>query len=429
MKTLTEEKTERTARNTGLWTHKNFLHLWAGQSISLLGSQVTQLALPLTAVVTLQATAFQMGLLNAFSTLPTLLIGLLVGVWIDRLRRRPLLIIADLVRAILLGSIPLAFFLHVLSLPYLYVIAFCTGGLTLFFDVAHMSLLPSIVSPEQIVDGNSKLETSRSAAWILGPGLAGWLIQLVSAPVAICVDAISFLASALFISRVDIAEKPRQQQERRPASIRADLKEGLLIVVQDRILRTLALSTATFNFFSSIIDAVYLLYIMRELHFMPSSIGFILAIGSLGFPFGALLAGTASKYFGIGKAIIWSAAISDLAFLLILFASSTSMLSFSFLVVAKIITTFTGPITAINQLSLRQMATPDKLLGRVNGTMRFIVQCIYPMGALLAGIAGTVIGLRPTLFIGIVGIQFGFIILLLSPVILRMDTKAGERYA
>lgn len=412
---ILEQDQNEQQKNKTLWKHKNFLRLWAGQSVSLMGSQITQLALPLTAVITLHATAFQMGILQATTSVPVLLLGLFAGVWIDRMRRRPLLVFVDLGRAVLLGSIPLAAYFHYLRIEYLYGVTFFVGILTLFFDVAHMSLLPSLVSREQIVEGNSKLEISRSGAWIVGPGLAGLLIQLLTAPISIIVDALSFVWSAWFIARIRTTERVTSQHKDR-RSFWADLREGLHIVWSNQILRAIALSTATYNFFASMVSAVYILYVTRDLNLSPATLGFIFAIGSVGFPFGAMLAGAASKRFGLGSSIIWAAVISDAAFLLILFTNRSLLISIPLLIAAKIFSTFAGPITAINQLSLRQAITSDRLQGRVNGTMRFIVQCMNPVGALLAGTLGSILGIWPTLCIGAIGIQLGFVILLFSSV-------------
>ncbi len=399
-----------------LWKHKDFLKLWAGQTISLAGSQVTTLALPLVAVITLNATPFQMGLFQVANSIPVLLLGLFVGVWVDRMRRRPILITADLGRALLLGSIPLAALFHFLHIEYLYLVIFLVGILNLFFDVAHTSLLPSLVTRERIVEGNSKLEVSRSGAMMFGPALAGILVQLVTAPLAMIVDALSFVGSACFLIRIRQQEEVSRVRDQK-TGILADIGEGLRAIWSNQLLRTLASSLATYNFFASMVNTMYLLYATRFLKVPPSLLGVIFGLGSVGFMLGALLANPAKKRFGIGPTIVWAACISDVGFLLIaLTANQPLLIAVPLLIGAQFISTLTGPITAINQLSLRQSITPDRLQGRVNGTMRFTAQCLSPIGGLVAGTIGSAIGLWPAIFIGTLGIQFGFVILLFSPV-------------
>ena len=237
-------------RLTGLWRHPDFVKLWTGQTISLIGSQVTFLALPLTAVLVLNATPAQMGFLTAAGAIPSLLVGLFAGVWVDRHRRRPILIAADLGRAALLLLIPVAALLGVLRIEYLYIVAFLVGTLGLFFEVAHHSFLPSLVGREQLVEGNSKLEISDSVAEIVGPGLAGGLVQLVTAPIAIAVDAISFLISALFLGLIrtpEPAPKPPDEQQ----NIFGEVVEGLALVSGNALLRAIAGGMSTVHLFNS----------------------------------------------------------------------------------------------------------------------------------------------------------------------------------
>jgi MFS family permease len=401
-------------RTAGLWANSEFLKFWAAQAISFFGSQITILALPLTAAVSLQASAAQMGLLRTAEVAPALLIGLFVGAAVDRLRRRPILILADIGRALLLASIPLASYLGSLHMSHLYMVALLSGMLTVCFDVAHMSLLPSLVPRENLVEGNSKLEVSRSIAMIAGPGIAGILVQLFTAAFAIIFDAVSFLGSALFLLLIRTPEPPRADSAARQ-HFWADVAEGLQAVWHQPLLRTMALSLCIFNFFYNAIGAAYVLYIVRELGIAPATLGLIYAIGSVGFALGAALAGRAARRFGVGPTIVWGACLSDAAFLLIPLASGQHQAVIPLLIAAQLLATFAGPMTAINQLSLRQAITPDRLLGRVNATMRVIALAAAPVGALLAGLLGGTIGLRPTLAIGALGLQLGFVILLLSP--------------
>jgi uncharacterized membrane protein YeaQ/YmgE (transglycosylase-associated protein family) len=301
-----------------------------------------------------------------------------------------------------------------LAIEQLYVVAFLVGVLTVFFEVAHLSLLPSLVPPDRLVEGNSKLEVSRSAAMVAGPGVTGLLVQLITAPLAIIVDVLSFLGSALVLLGISAAEQAPAAPSSRQ-SIVADVADGLRAVWGQTLLRTMALSLCVFNLFYSMVGAVYVLFVVRELRLAPGTLGLIYAMGSLGFPLGATFAGRVAQRFGVGPAIVWGAGLSDAAFLLMPLAGGSPRSATALLIGAQLLATLGGPLTAINQLSLRQAITPAAVLGRVNATMRVIALGAAPLGALLAGGLGGVLGLRPTLTIGVLGLQLGFLVLLLSP--------------
>src|SRR5260221_3904465 len=273
---------------TGLWQHPEFMKLWTGETISLLGSQITLLALPLTAVALLKADPLQMGILNAAQVAPFLLIGLFAGVWVDRMKRRSILIAGDIGRAVLLGWIPVAAALNVLNLGQLYVISFLVGVLTLIFDVAYQSYLPNLVSRENLVEGNSKLEVSRAIAQIAGPGLAGALISIIAAPLPIALDAVSFLVSALFLHSIKTVE-PEPQKRKEGSNVWREVAEGLGVVFGNRYLRSIAACTATSNFCSMMQLAVLFIFLERELHLDASAIGLMFAVGSVARLLGALL--------------------------------------------------------------------------------------------------------------------------------------------
>ncbi len=293
----------------GLWRHPDFLRLWAGQTISQFGSQISALALPITAIVVLDATAFQVALLGTVEFLPFLLFTLPAGVWVDRLRRRPILVIADLVRAAVLVSVPVAYALDALTIWQLYIVGFVVGTGTVFFDVAYQSYLPSLVRRNQLVEGNSKLELSVSAAQLGGPAAAGGLVSLLSAPWAVLTDAISFLGSALFVLRIrtreEVVERPPAAE--RPG-MRADVWEGMQFVWRERRLRALTESTVIFNFCANGAFAVYLVYAVRSLGLSPAAIGVIFSLGNVGWLAGALVAGRLSTKLGVGRALILSGA-------------------------------------------------------------------------------------------------------------------------
>ncbi len=398
-----------------LWHNPGFLKLWAGQAASLLGSQVTLLALPLAAALALDATAIEMGILTAAGSLPPLVAAAAAGVWADRARRRPILVGADLGRALLLGSVPVAALTTELSIEYLWMVALLAGLLTTCFDVVHPSLLPTLVRREQLVDANSKLEVSRSGALIVGPGLAGLLVQLLTAPIAILVDALSYLASALLMSRIRAPEQPPLRDET-GRGLWSEAREGLRTVLRDPVLSAMATSLCVFNLFYSVIGAVYVLFLTRELEIPPAGVGLVYTLGSAAFPVGAAAAGWVARRLGVGGAIVWGAGVSDAGFLLLPLAGGPLAVAVTLLVASWLVATLAGPVTAINQLSLRQAVTPDHLLGRVNGAMLTIALGTAPLGALLGGLLGDAIGLRPAILIGAIGLQLGFVRLLLSPV-------------
>jgi MFS family permease len=399
-----------------LWRHGDFMKLWTAETISQLGSQVTLLALPLVAITVLDASAFQVGLLGTVEFAPFVLVGLPAGVWVDRLRRRPVLIAGDLGRAAALLSIPVAYQLDALTIGQLYAVGFVTGVLTVFFDVAYQSYLPALVEPDQLLEGNSKLEISRSGAQIAGPGLAGGLIDLVTAPVAVLADALSFALSAAFVGAIRRGEAAPQRapaHERR-GSMRREMAEGLRYVLGHRLLRPIAACTATANLFNAVVYAVVILYMVRQLGLRPAAIGLVFAAGNVGFLAGAIVSGRLAARTGIGRAIVVGEAVGALGALAIPLAPRQAAVPL--LVAGMAVSTFGGTVYNVNQVSLRQAITPARLHGRMNATMRFMVWGTLPLGSLLGGALGTAIGLRPTLWVGAAGGLVAVLPVALSPV-------------
>jgi len=283
----------------GLWGHRDFLRLWAGESISQVGSQISLIALPLMAILELEASAFEVSLLTAFNFLPFLLFALPAGVWVDRLPRRPILMLADVARAFALASIPVAAVLDWLSIWQLYAVGFVVGALTVAFDVAYQSYLPALIGRRQLVEGNSKLELSRSAE-IDGPGLGGLLVSALTAPYAVAVDAVSFLVSALFLKRIRTVERAPERVERR--SVRTELVEGLGYMFGDPRWRAFAGYVSSINFFSAIVLAVLIVYAVRSLELSAAEIGVVFAISNLGSLVAALSAVRISRRIGASDA-------------------------------------------------------------------------------------------------------------------------------
>ena len=400
-----------------LWRHPDFLKLWVGDTISQFGSQITFLAIPLTAAVLLGATPFEMGLLGTIEMLPFLLISLPAGVWVDRLPRRRILISGDLVRAVALGTIPGVWFMRpeLLGMPWLYVVAIVGGTATVFFDAAYQAYLPSLVERDQLIEGNQKLELSRSTAQLTGPGIAGALISFLSAPVTIAVDSVSFLVSA---AAVWLIRKPEPAPEPKPAGhaggMLAEIREGLGVVTGSPILRSIAACTATSNLSTSIAFAAFFIFLTRDLALDAARIGVIFAIGNVGGLVGALIAGRVPKLIGTGPAIVGSA-IFGTAFLW-LNAAATRETAFAILVFTGLTTQIGNQVYNVNQVSLRQAITPDRLQGRMNASMRFIVWGTIPIGTFLGGVLAELIGVRQAIFVGSLMALTAFLFVFFSPV-------------
>lgn len=397
-------------RQESLWRHRDFLKLWSAETVSRFGSEVSNLALPFVAIVVLKASAFEVALLGALEFLPFLLFTLPAGVWIDRLARRPILVASDLVRAVALVSVPIAYAFDALSIWQLYIVGFVVGIGTVFFDVSYQSYLPSLVRREQLVDGNSKLELSRATSQTGGPGLAGALIGLLTAPVAVLVDAVSFVVSAVFLARIKVREELPSRDVRR--ALRVELMEGLRYLLADRRIRALASSTVLFNFFGQITFSIYLVYAVRELGLGAGTIGVLLAVANLGGLAGAVLARRISSRLGVGPTIAIGGACSTALILVPLAPQSQPI---PFLVASGLVMTFGVVLFNITGLSFQQEITPDRMLGRLNASRRFLVWGVIPLGALTGGGLATVIGLRATLFVGAIGIAFAVVPILLSP--------------
>lgn len=406
-------------RFTGLWRHPDFMKLWAGQTVSQFGSQITLLALPLAAILSLGASPFEVGVLAAVERAPFLLVGLFAGVWVDRLRRRPILIGADVGRALLLASIPVAAMLDVLTIVQLYVVGFLVGVLTVGFDVAYQSYLPALVKRSQLVEGNSKLEISNSVAYITGPGIGGALVQVLTAPVAIVFDACSFLVSALFLRSIRAAEPApvsRQAGAAPQGGVWREIGEGLGVVLRNPLLRSIAGCTGTSNLFSNMLFAVYVLYATRDLGLEPAAIGLIFAMAGPGALIGSFLAAPVARRFGLGPAIVGSALLFGPPALLIPLVSGSPAVTLPLLIAAEFLIGLMSPIYNINQVSLRQAIVPDRLQGRMNATMRFLVWGTMPIGSLIGGVLGGYIGLRPTILIAAVGMAISALWVVFSPV-------------
>jgi len=401
-----------TTKPPSLWRHAGFMTLLTGQTISLVGSEVSALALPLTAVLVLNADPAQMGILRAVEYAPAALFGLFVGVWIDRIRRRPVLILADLGRGLLLGSIPLALLLGVRQMSYLYAVGFLVGALSIFFAVAYQAYLPSLVQREALVQANSRLEASSSVARILGPGLSGALVQLLTAPVAILADAASFFVSALFMLFIR-APEPRSAQQ--PTDMWRAIGEGLRLALGHPLLRRMLVTSAIFNLFAAILNSQFVLYATRDLHVSPLGIG---AIGGVSSVFGllmAMLAGWIGARLGMGRAIVVATLLIGGGWLILPLAQGTPTFVVPLIAGGASLAAMGDALYNVNAVSLRQLVTPQALQGRVSASVRVVIWGLQPLGALAGGALGEVIGLRATLLLTAGGFLLGFAFALLSP--------------
>lgn len=397
----------------GLWRNPSFLRLWLAQTVSNAGSQITTLAIPLIAVLTLGATPIQMGALAAAGSLPNLIFSLFAGVWVDRARRRPVLIWADLGRAVLLGSIPVAAALGSLTLMQLYLVAFATSTLGVFFTIASVAVLPSVVRKDQLVEANSKLAIGDSVLAIAGPGVAGELIQLLNAPKAILVDAISYVLSAFSLGGVGVFEKTPSRAARR--GIWIEIADGMRELIRTPLLRALTFSGVIGSLGLSAQGAVWMLFLVRELGLTPAVIGLIAAIGGIASLVGAVLANRIARLLGTGPAVVLGQGLWTVGALLPALAGLAGP-NLAPLIAGQIATSIGATIWSINQMSLRQHLTDVSVLGRVTAARRFLILGAAPLGAAFGGFLGSTLGLRTTLFAGAIGPILGLVLIYFSPV-------------
>lgn len=408
-------------RRDSLFFHRDFRLLWLGDTVSQFGSLITNTAAPLLAALVLAATPFEMGVLNAADTAAFLLVGLPAGAWVDRMRRRPLMLSADLGRALLLASIPVSWWFGVLTLAQLILIGLAVGVLTVFFDVAYQSYLPSLVTREKLTEGNSKLQASQSVAQVSGPAIGGWLTQLAGAANAMGVNALGFLWSALCLWRIRGTETPVVRSADR--NLRREIAEGLRFVFGNRNLVAIVSCTGSSNFFSNVIASVGVLLLTRELGAGPGLVGLLLAGGGVGGVLGALLSNRISTRLGQGRTIWVSIAVTSPFGLLIPLAGHGWLLSLYG--VGWLVYSFGAVVYNIAQVSFRQAICPDRLLGRMNASVRFLVWGTIPLGALVGGVLGTLIGIRPTMWVGAVGMTLAALPLLFSPLRGLRDLPTG----
>lgn len=402
--------------SASLWSHGAFLKLWTGQTAAQMAAQISFLAVPLTATIVLDATPFQMGLLTAVASLPSLVLGLHAGAIVDRRPRRPIMIGADLIRALTLASIPVAWWLDMLSIPLLYLIVLVSGVGSLVFDVAYGAFLPSVVERQRLVEGNSKLELSRTASELAGPGLAGNLIQLLGAPLTLLGNAFLYMVSALSIWRIRVHEQIDGLDQGREAGMWGRIGAGLRIVWYTGTLRAVVGTRGVLNLFNAMLEAVFVLYVVQVLDVGPATLGLVFSIGGLGFLVGALLPSLVNRRLGLGVTTAMALVMVGGSDLLVPLAEGSGWLVVPLLIAAQFFFGIGMTLFNVNQVSIRQAAVPDHLRGRAGATARFVAMGVVPIGALLGGVMGETIGLRQTLVLAAIGEITAALWLWFSPV-------------
>lgn len=391
----------------------NFRNLWSAQSISVLGSQVSLIAFPLTALSVLHASASEVGILSALERVPFLLFGVFAGVLIDRWRSRRVLVVTDWIRAVALGLIPILMFADALTIEWLFVVAFVAGACTVFFDIAYQSALTALVPPSGLLTANRWLETSRSVANMSGPGFAAVLLKIMSAPIAIAVDALSFALSALFVHAIRAPEpKPSRSSD---ASIWKDFKTGLRFIFETSFLRWNAIIAASWNLLHNGLLTIFFVYLARDLKLSNTTIAVLVFVGSMGSFLGVLVVSRINRWFGLGGCIVFSMCTGGAGGLLLAVSGGSSLLAIVVIAIGFTLVNAAEPLFNINAISIRQIITPASLMARTTGSIRFVVWGTLPIGALIAGFMGDAFGGRTTMVIIGLGFLIPVVLTLLSP--------------
>ncbi len=399
----------------GLWRHGDFTKFWAGQTVSVFGTMLTQIALPLTALLSLNSSPLEQGFLQAAQAAPVLVAGLFAGVWVDRLRRRPVMIASDLARATLLVSIPAAAFAGALTMAQLYLVAAATAVFTAFFDAAGAAYLPTLVGRQNIVEGNSKLAASSSVAEMGGFAAAGALVQFLSGPVAVLIDAATFVVSALSLAWIRTPEpEPRPKAVR--DSARREALEGLTVVWGDPTLRALVACSTTIRFAGGAFGAMYILFAVRDLGLSPTAAGIIAGCGGLGSLAGSVLAEPALRHLGVRATLIVGFAVGGAFQGLVPLAHGSTLRAGLFLLTAQVIGDGLMTMAFVNDVSLRQSLVPDHLLGRVTATANVLSAVAMPVGALAGGIIGQIASPRAALAAAAIGFSLASLWVVASPI-------------
>jgi MFS family permease len=404
-----------TRQRSPLWRHRGFLTLWAGESLSQVGAQLAHLALPVLAVSVLGAAPFQVGVLGAVDTAAFLLIGLPAGAWIDRMRKRRIMLTADLVRGVVLAVVPVLWLAGALELWHLYIVGAALGVATVFFDVAYQSFVPVLVPSASIADANGKLESTAQIARVGGPAAGGAVLTVLAAPFLLAVTAATYLVSFLFLSSIRETESLPDRADRRP--LHREIREGLSYVLRHPLLSRITAATSINNLFATIATTMLPILVLRELGLSPAIMGVVFSVGAVGGLLGAVSAPWIASRVGEGTAIPLSCLLGGVFLVLLPASTLAPALAVPVLVVAEFGLAFSVLVYNITQVSFRQRICPPRLLGRMNASIRFLVWGVMPIGSLASGALGTWIGVVPTLWIGSVGALFAALPVLLSPLL------------
>lgn len=410
---MSQSETRETREQRSLWRDGNFLTMWSGQALAQLGSQVTELAIPVLAVLLLNATELEVGYLSAAGVAAFLVVGLPAGAWIDRMRKRHVMIAADAVRAVALASLPLLWWAGLLQMWHLYAVALVVGVATVFFDVSYQSIIPSLVRPQQIAEANGKLQATYELANIGGPAVGGWLIGIVAAPIAILATVGTYVASMVALLLTRDHEQPRAADDRAP--ILREIGEGMRWVFGNPLLRRIVTTTGIFNFSSTLSMTLLPIFLLRELGLTPAAMGVIFSLGAVGGLAGAIATPHIVRAIGEARAIPVSAIAFGVVACFLPLAATFPTVAFPLLVAQGFVASFTVLLYNITQVTFRQRITPPRLLGRMNASIRFCVWGVMPLAALAAGGLGTWLGVVPTMWIGALGEVLAALFVVVGP--------------
>src|SRR5436190_3159012 len=390
------------------------MKLWTGQTVSELGSVVTRTALPIAAVLILRANAIQVGILVASASTAVLLVGLFAGALVDRSRRRPLMIVADVLRAFVVLSVPAAAFAGTLRMEQLYVVAFVEAALGSVFEIAYRTYLPAMLPERRLLEGNAKIGMTGAIAEIGGPGFAGILVQLITAPMAILVDAVSYVVSAVSIAAIRLPERIVEHVEG-PAGLRRQLAEGFAVIARHPLLRPMALASVTGALFGNFYGALYTIYALDDLSLSPFLLGVVISAGGVGDLVGTFIVGPLTRRWGYGPTIVWTRVAGSLLGVLTPLAGGPPLVAATFLFIPQLFGDGLATIGTIDQLTVRQQVTPRRLLGRVNATLHVLLEGVGPIGAIVGALIAEALGVRAALWISFAGSLAGIAFLVFSP--------------
>ncbi len=379
----------------GVWQRRNFRRLWAAQTVSEFGTLISRTAIPFAAVLVLDASPLELSVIGICEMLPAFVLGLFAGAWVDRLPRRPIMMVADLGRAVLLALIPLFAWLDQLTIHALWIVAALVSALTVFFDVAYRSILPSILPADELMEGNSRLTASASVAEFGAFSLGGWLVQLFSAPGAVLIDSFTFIWSAFWLRGLKMSEQVKPEEDRLP--ILHEIRGGIHLVWRNRTLRALAGYAATFEFAFNMFGAVFLIFLVREVGFSPGGLGVIFAIGGLSSIAGAATASRVTSALGLQRTIVVMSIIMAVGQGMVAFAMTVSVVSVGLLLLQQGLVDAPYTIVDVNTATIRQTSASEEWQGRLNATFRVLAFGGALLGTVAGGLIGEFIGLRVAL--------------------------------